>query len=157
VTSTLTIRAAVAADLAAVADLWCALQRVHEPFHPCWELAAGAREHYLRALRESLGDSRTVLRVVAEPQGRLVGFCLGRVAELPAHASEARLGVIESIHVETGARDGGIGSTLLAAVSEELGRLGAGRLEVTVSADNDAAIRFLERARFSLHTVTLSR
>jgi ribosomal protein S18 acetylase RimI-like enzyme len=157
VTSTLTIRAAEEADLAAVADHWCALQRAHAPFHPCWELAPGARDRFLAALRAALAHEGAALRVVAEPTGRIVGYCLGRTIELPPHASEARLGVVESIHVERAARDAGVGSALLAAVVEELRRAGAGRVEVTVSADNDGAIRFLERARFGLHTVTLTR
>ena len=156
-TSTLTIRAAAEADHAGVADLWCARQGAHAPFHPCWELAPGARDRFLAALRASLADERVALRVVAEPAGRIVGYCLGRTIDLPPHASEPRLGVVESIHVERAARDSGVGSALLSAVVEELRRAGAGRVEVTVSADNDGAIRFLERARFCLHTVTLTR
>jgi len=155
--SILTIRAAEPSDLTAIADLWRALRREHEPYHPCWSASATWREDLLDELRAAAAAGTAVLRVAAEPSGRLAGYCRGRISPLPAASGEARIGVIEEVYVEPGSRDAGIGATLVGAVIDELRQAGISRLETTASADNDGAIRFLERARFSLHNVTLSR
>lgn len=155
--STLTIRAAEGADIPAIADLWRALRREHEPHHSSWSASATWRDAVVADLRAAAADGSAVLRVAVEPSGRLAGYCRGRIARQPAHAGEVRIGLVEEVYVEPGSRDAGIGATLVAAVVDELRRAGIARLETTVSADNDGAIRFLERARFCLHTVTLSR
>ncbi len=154
---TLTIRSVETADLPEVADLWCDLQRAHEPFHPCWSLSPEARDRYLDHLRDLAGSETTVLRVVVEASGKIVGYCHGRVETLPPHHSESCIGNIIAISVDPAVRDGGIGSALLNSVVDELGRGGITRIEMTLSADNAEAIRFAERARFHLHTVTLTR
>ena len=59
--------------------------------------------------------------------------------------------------VDRNSRDAGIGQTMLRAVTDTLAREGVGRVVVTLCAENANAIRFLERQRFELHTVTLSR
>jgi len=153
----LTIRAAEPGDLPAIADLWRALRREHEPYHPCWSASESWRADLLDDLRAAAASGVAVLRVAAEPSGRLAGYCRGAIAALPAHSGEERIGVIDEVYVEPASRDAGIGATLVAAVVDEFRRAGISRLETTVSADNDGAIRFLERARFCLHTVTLSR
>jgi ribosomal protein S18 acetylase RimI-like enzyme len=153
----LTIRGAEPGDLPEIADLWRALRREHEPFHPCWSASDSWRADLLDDLRAAAASGTAVLRVAAGPGGRLAGYCRGRIAALPAHASESRIGVIDEVYVEPSSRNAGIGATLVAAVVEEFRRAGVHRLETTVSADNDGAIRFLERGRFCLHMVTLSR
>jgi ribosomal protein S18 acetylase RimI-like enzyme len=154
---TLTIRAVETSDLPAIADLWCELQRAHEAYHPCWTLTEFARDHYLDHLHSVIDSDSSVFRVVLESSGRVVGCCHGRVSSQPAHHSEHQIGEIISIIVDSSARDGGIGTALLTAVVEELQRSGVSRIETHVSADNADAIRFMERARFHLHNVMLSR
>jgi len=157
--STLTIRTVELSDLPAVADLWCLLRREHAPFHPCYAVGPRERRLYLEALERAVADAGTVLRVVVEASGTIVGFCHGSLETgAPGVGSGSeRLARIESIFVDSSVRDAGIGSALVTAVVEALRSAGATRFEATIHAENDGAIRFFERARFSLHTVTLSR
>ena len=155
--NTLTIRTVESGDLPAIADLWCALQRAQEPHHPRWSVSPRQHRRYLEDLGELVGASGHVHRVVVESTGRPVGFCHGEIVEPPTYDAEDRIGRITAIFVDPAVRDAGIGSALVSAVVEALESDGATRIEATISAENDGAIRFFERARFSLLTVTLTR
>ena len=155
--STLTIRTVEAGDLPAIADLWCALQRAHESYHPRWSVGPRQHRRYREDLAEVVGADGHVHRVVVESTGRLVGFCHGEIVVPPEYDSEDRIGKVAAIFVDPSVRDAGIGSALVTAVVDGLEGEGATRIEATISAENDGAIRFFERARFSLLTVTLTR
>lgn len=153
--TTLTIRAATAADLEGIVPLWIELQNIHVDHHPCWTADDADGEEYREALAAVLDHPETVLRVAVETGGKVVGYCHGSAELQPATLAESRVGRFHGVFVIPSARDGGVGSALVAAVLDVLRGTGVSRVEATASAENDGAIRFLERARFGLHTVTL--
>lgn len=87
--------------------------------------------------------------MIAEDGERPVGYALVHLH--PADdcwVTGERFAELESLSVLPEARDGGIGAALMAAVYEELRRLGVHALEIGVLSTNEGAIRFYERQGF---------
>jgi ribosomal-protein-alanine N-acetyltransferase len=73
---------------------------------------------------------------VAEGEGRLLGFAVGKVIGSDTEG----VGELESVAVEASARRGGVGRALCAAVAEWCRRRGAAALELEVRAGSAGAI-----------------
>lgn len=94
---------------------------------------------------------RLVLAAVRD--GRIVGHLTGRLAE-PAPIRPVRVATLASMYVRPEARDGGVGSQLVAAFKEWARAKSADRIAVTAYASNESAIRFYRRNGFEpFHTV----
>ncbi len=126
-------------------------------FHSCHEPTDDAVDTQRKELNDLLGQAETFFHVAVEPSGQVVGYCLGTIQSRPASLAEEQVGVISSMFVDRNSRDAGIGQTMCRAVVDALARSGVTRVEATLCAENADAIRFLEKQRFELHTVTLSR
>jgi phosphinothricin acetyltransferase len=84
-------------------------------------------------------------RFVAERDGRVVGW----IALAPVSSRACYRGVAEiSVYVEEGARGGGVGSQLLAAVVESAERAGIWSLQTSVFPENGASLALLQRFGF---------
>jgi L-amino acid N-acyltransferase YncA len=84
-------------------------------------------------------------RFVAERDGRVVGW----IALAPVSSRACYRGVAEiSVYVEEGARRGGVGSQLLAAVVDSAERAGIWTLQTSVFPENGASLALLRRLGF---------
>ena len=84
-------------------------------------------------------------RFVAERGGRVVGW----IALAPVSSRACYRGVAEiSVYVEEGARGGGVGSQLLAAVVDSAERAGIWTLQTSVFPENGASLALLRRFGF---------
>lgn len=92
-----------------------------------------------RAALEDAGAVRRCL-IVAEVEGRLVGFAVGKVA--------AGVGELESVAVAGKERRRGVGRALCVAVMDWCRGRGAGRMELEVRAGSVGAIRLYEGLGF---------
>jgi len=121
-TSQCSIRAAVSADIEAVADLDRRTQNV-----PHWSVA-----DYLAALSPADGPGRAPgtrrCFFVAEAWPEIVGFAVGRVTVLEAEV----LAELESVAVAESLRRAGIGRALCGAVIAWARRQGAAQIELEV-------------------------
>lgn len=127
------IRRASASDVDAI----LLLERV-TPEAPHW-----SSTDYLAAL-DSSGNTRRCL-LVAEVEGRLAGFAVGKVAHL-VYEIEAEL---ESVAVAWIDRRKGIGQALCAAVVGWCRGLGAAKMELEVRAGSAGAIELYSRLGFA--------
>jgi len=120
------VRAAEAADVGRVVALERGIAEA-----PHW-----AEAEY--AAMVDVGKAGSAVRrcfFVAEAEGRLVGFAVGKVI-----GSSEGLGELESVAVEAVARRGGVGKALCAAVGGWCREWGAARLELEVRAGSAGAI-----------------
>ena len=129
----MTIRKAVAADLATLRELWEALYGEYpEPEHERkgWEQVAGD-------VRLAVEEHEHVV-LVAEEDGRAVGFLLGR-------PKKDRIGYVSDLYVRPDRRGRGLGRALL---SEGARLLGREVVTLDVDASNAEARAFYERLGF---------
>ena len=87
--------------------------------------------------------------LIAERDGMALGYAMVHLrGGSPTWRLSERAGELETLSVLPEERGTGIGSALLAAVRDELGRLGAGELSLHVVPANQDALRFYERHGF---------
>jgi ribosomal-protein-alanine N-acetyltransferase len=121
------VRFAEAADVAGVVALERGIAEA-----PHW-----AEEQYAAMLRgDNAGGAVRRGFFVAEQEGRLLGFAVGKVIGSSADG----VAELESVAVEASARRGGIGRALCAAVAEWCRERGATALELEVRAGSAGAI-----------------
>lgn len=140
-------------DVGALVRLCSALFREdaggRDPFTDVgWPTARG-RDHFLALV--SRNDALCLLATAgATPIGYLAGF----VTE-PTEIRPVRTAEIQSMYVEAGSRERGVGSALVDGFLSWARDQMAGRVSVTAYASNDAAVRFYERTGFRPRSVTL--
>jgi [ribosomal protein S18]-alanine N-acetyltransferase len=87
--------------------------------------------------------------LVAEAEGRLLGFAVGKVIGSGSVGSGSKgVGEIESVAVDSAARRGGVGRALCEAVIDWCRRRGAGVMELEVRAGSDGAIALYDGLGF---------
>jgi ribosomal protein S18 acetylase RimI-like enzyme len=156
--SDVVIRPATAADLTAIGTLGALLVRTHHEFDPLRFIPAtpeteGGYAHYLGTqLREP-----TVLVLVAEQGGAVVGYTYAGLEEIDYMALRGPAGALYDIVVRADARGHGIGKRLLEATLAELKRLGAPRVVLSTAERNAAAKRLFEGAGFRRTMVEMTR
>lgn len=114
------------------------------------EVERGIREapHWREAEYAGIveADAGAVSRclLVAEAEGRLVGFAVGKMIGLGSEG----IGELESVGVEAAARRSGVGKALCEAVAVWCRERGASGLELEVRVGNQAAIALYEGMGF---------
>lgn len=127
------VRAGCDEDLAAVVRLERAMAEA-----PHWP-----EGEYRAALAGGGGGVRRCL-LVAEVEGRLAGFAVGKVVRL----GEAAAGELESVVVAQQERRRGVGRALCVAVMRWCGAQGAGGVELEVRAGSGGAIALYQGLGF---------
>jgi ribosomal protein S18 acetylase RimI-like enzyme len=138
-----TVRPATEADLAALQELHG--QFLAEVRPPDYDSPDPERD--LRDLEDYLRGDFVVL--VAEDDGRPVGFALGRLGH-------PRLGLLVDLFVTPDARRRGHASALVGELASRLGDAGAEVLELDVQPGNTAARAVFERWGFATARLTLA-
>lgn len=141
------LRRLQAGELDLVAPVWESLLAHHAavtpalPTRPPSESWRMRRADYERWLAEPGSFA-----LLAEQDGAPVGYALVHVGGPDeTWVTGERTAELETLAVLPGSRGAGIGSALMDAVDDELGRLGIADLWVAVVAGNEDALRFYER------------
>lgn len=152
------IRPAEARDLPALGRLGAALMRAHYAFDRDRFLAPGLHpeEGYGRFLASQHGDDVAVL--VAERDGRVVGYVYAGVE--PRSWKELRdvAGFIHDVVVDETARGSGVGARLVEAAAEWLVvARGVPRVMLWTAQQNASAQRLFERLGFRRTMIEMTR
>ena len=129
----LRVRVAEASDVAGVLALERGIAEA-----PHW------REGEYAAMFGEVGGAVRRCFFVAEAEGRLLGFAVGKVIGLSGDG----LAELESVAVEEAARRGGVGRALCLAVADWCRERGARALELEVRAGSEGAIALYEGQGF---------
>jgi len=114
---------------------------------PRW---SGRRDYFV----ELIADGERNVAWVADASGEAVGYLVGRLQD----ANDFRpttTAVLESMYVQAGRRDGGVGSSLVRAFLAWARAQHAGRASVNAYTENTDAIRFYQRFGFRPKATTL--
>jgi ribosomal protein S18 acetylase RimI-like enzyme len=136
-------------ELDALEPLWLALHRHHRTVLPERLLVADDAVSWQRRRDVYRGwlESGTALALVAERDGRLVGYAFAHVIDGPdeTFAVGRRYAELYSLSIAPEERGGGIGTRLLDELDRQLAAASIVDLVVAVMTDNHAARRFYER------------
>lgn len=148
------IRRAAPADLAALVALWKEMWEAHVAADP--RMAAGAMAEMVmrRWMEEHVANDRAEV-LVAEDDGRVVGYALGLVVENPPVVPQQIYGYVSDLSVTAGARGRGIGGKLAEALLARFRERGLPYVQVQVGARNRRARDFWRRLGYSEFTEQL--
>ncbi len=140
------IRTAEPTDAVAIGKLWEQLVNYHQQFDPDMPRAtAHGASLYARSLSDRLKDSHTRV-LVAEEEGRIVGYVLGVVVDLvPEMFEQEAGGFLADIFVLEAYRGQGIGTALVLALTDWFKQKGLKHFEWHVAAGNAEALAFWSR------------
>lgn len=118
---------------------------------PKWPFTESGKQKYLEAIKDKY-------TIIAEMDGKSVGFLIGKIIKAPAggarHLSQAR---VENIYLNEGVRGSGIGAKLIENFRDFCYSNDVNRLDVSVLADNEAAVEFYKKMGFKPRSLNLSQ
>lgn len=103
---------------------------------------------WLESFRRTLGRFSQV--VVAEVDGKVVGFMLCRVKRVPQYMGGVLVGELSDMWIDGSARRMGIGDRLSRIALDWLRQQGTHSVEIQVLRDNDASWKLYDRMGFQL-------
>jgi len=106
------IRDAQADDLDEVVELWEQLAKHHERLSDKFSLALDGKRKWSKYLRERFAEIRTKL-IVAEEEGKIVGFMLCLLEPNVPVYKERKIGVISDVYVMQQRRRKGVAKNML--------------------------------------------
>ena len=155
---TVTIRPAVSADLPALGRLGALLVRTHHEFDPRRFIAATPQTErgYASFFGSQLAEP-SVMVLVAEREGEVVGYTYAGVEGRDYMALRGPAGVLYDIVVDPGQRGHGVGRMLLDATLAALRERGAPRVVLSTAERNEPAQRLFARAGFRRTMIEMTR
>lgn len=140
-------------DLDALEPLWSALQAHHSSILPKLGSQTPARSlidswQRRRTKYEAWLSSEDSFFLIAEKDGRAVGYAFVTVGSPYAGWATGRLANLETLSVLSDCRAAGIGSKLLAGTWQHLAERGVEEMSITAALSNIDSNRFYERHGF---------
>jgi GNAT superfamily N-acetyltransferase len=141
------IRRAEASDLAAVLDLWEEMMSYHARLDRRFQPTVDARAPFRETLEQWMSDeSKRVL--VAESEGKILGYTIGHMAENPPIFELRYYGHVSDICVAPDWRRRGVGRQLFAALHSWFDQHGLSVLQLSVAARNPVSRAFWREMGF---------
>ncbi len=155
---TVTIRPASPADAGAIGRLGALLVQTHHDFDPLRFIPVMPQtpQRYGAFLGSQM-DKPSVVVLVAEEAGQLVGYTYAGVEDYDYMSLRGPAGVLYDIVVDPAHRQRGVGRSLLDATLRVLKEKGAPRVVLSTAERNDAAQRLFERAGFRRTMIEMTR
>jgi ribosomal protein S18 acetylase RimI-like enzyme len=137
-------------DVDEVVGMWRVMAEQHVAYDAeRWAWADDIAEQQAQHLSAALDDPDRVV-LVAEGDGRLVGYVSAAVADAAPIWKTRRRAQVFDLFVQPDCRRRGIGARLMRAALDELTRRGAEDVLLRVAAENAAAVRLYEKLALRL-------
>ncbi len=140
------VREAGPGDVEVLSDYLVRFYRFNEEFDPAWSMARDAGEKARKVIESLLASEKDVV-LVAEYDGKVVGFVRAEVRENPMLEAK-RIGVIVELYVHPQYRRRGIAGTLVREAAEKLAGMGARLVAAEFPAANEVAESFYRKHGF---------
>jgi ribosomal protein S18 acetylase RimI-like enzyme len=152
------IRRAAASDLPTLGRLGTMLVQQHHDFDPRRFLAASGRtpEHYAAFLGSQLEDPDALV-VVAEHEGRVIGYTFSAIEGYDYKSLRGPAGLVHDLLVDPSHRRRGIGQRLLEETLTMLRARGARQIVLSTAERNTAAQRLFARLGFRPTMIEMTR
>ena len=142
------IRKAKAADIAFVIGLWQGMMEEMGRAESRLEAREGGEVIWARWTGERMRDENSIV-LVAEKEGRLLGYCVAHVEKaLPVHKMKEH-GYISDLYIEESERGKGIGGTLARRALDFFREKGLKAVQITVAVKNEKAEEFWRKLGFA--------
>lgn len=152
------IRRATPADLHTIGRLGALLVSTHHDFDPRRFIAATPKtEDAYGSFLGSQLEEPNVLVLVAETDGKVVGYTYAGVEGRDYMSLRGPAGVLYDIVVDPPHRNHGLGRKLLDATLDALRLGGAGQIVLSTAERNDPAQHLFERAGFRRTMIEMTR
>ena len=152
------VRRATNADLPTLGRLGALLVQQHHDFDPRRFLAASRRtaDHYAAFLGSQLDDPN-VLLLVAEHDGRVVGYTFAAMEGYDYKSLRGPAGLLHDILVDPDHRGRGVGRRLLDQTLSMLRSRGARQIVLSTAERNESAQRLFMRMGFRRTMIEMTR
>ena len=141
------IRRAKAGDLPEMVELWNLLMGFHQELDPTYELLPDAAERWVKYIETKFEDDEWRV-LVAERNGRVVGYAVAAVQEYPPVFENPQHGFLQEIAVLREFRRQGIGRGLVEAAVEWLAGRDVAETTVRIDERNPASLALFASAGF---------
>ena len=157
-TTSLHIRPAAPADVAAIGRLGALLVSMHHDLDPARFISATPRtaQGYGSFLGSQL-DEPDIIVLVAEREGKVVGYTYAAVEGNDYMSLRGPAGALHDIVVDPDQRRQGVGQMLLDATLAALKERGVPRVVLSTAERNESAQRLFERAGFRRTMIEMTR
>ncbi|MDO8507095.1 MAG: GNAT family N-acetyltransferase [bacterium] len=142
------IRKAKLEDFEEIKKLSYKLMVNETKFEPSFQPEYAKTEHSDNYLKGKM-ESESALFLVAEQEGKLIGFLIGTVYPSPKARQSVTPAVLDNIYIDTAHRNKGVGKGLLEGFQAWAKGKGSNKLRLGVHHKNDEAIRFYKNFGFS--------
>jgi len=139
-------RPAAENDLAAVAILYERADLVYRGFTYFFPQVDQVGQAWLESFRRTLG--RFSILYVADMEGQIIGFTLGRIKRVPPHRGGVLVGEISDIWIEPKARRLGLGERLTQLVVDWLMDQGVHSVEAQILDGNSPSLEMFDKLGF---------
>lgn len=147
-------RLATSNDLPAIISVWAEAMDFHAELDPRFPLSPDASKAMTSYLGEVLADENGFL-FVADANGRIIAYCLARIASYPPVFAKRMYGYINDLMVTTARRRQGVGTALFLSTAAAIRAKGIDVLEVSLVPQNPMASSFWRKLGFESRLETL--
>ena len=141
------VRPARPSDIPAIVDLWIELMDFHAERDPWFARSADGHIGFAEHLANCLDDARYVL-LVAEIDGRIVGYSTAEIALRPPAFAEREHGFITDVAVTATCRRAGIGTRLAEETIRRLRERGMKTIVLSYASANEVSRAFWRKMGF---------
>ncbi len=140
VNQTAVVRLGTLDDLRAVGLLWRKLNDYHLSIGMHFQADDASVENWLASFTRTLG--RFSFLWVAEQEGEVSAFLLGRLKKTPAYLGGVMVGEISDLYVSDELRGQGIGKQLVSTAMQQFKDQSVHSVEVQIMAQNESGLAF---------------
>ncbi len=135
------VRQATEIDVPDILPLWKEMMAFHAALDSRFRPAPGGDAHWAKAISAWMQDEDNCV-LVAEVEGRIVGYIVGMMREHPPVLLPPCYGFVSDICVAPEWRQQGVGKRMFAALKEWFRRQGADHIELRVAHNNPTSQAF---------------
>ena len=149
-----TIRKAVADDLNTIGNLWQEFMDFHKRRDPHFARSTNGHEQFKEFISGHM-TSDTSCVIVANQDGKAVGYCLAALAKYPPVFKNKDYGTVFDLAITERCQRNGIGERLYHAAQTWFADHGIHRIEVRVAVSNETSTAFWMKMGFSPYVTTV--